>query len=333
MLVGDPEAIPYEFEQRLAVQFAVGRIAFDTPEDYARYARSVVAAESEQPAGPPRSPQAALWGARHPGDRATELMTHHLTGPLATRLPELSQGWTFTTALGAEATRDRLLRLLGGEETPSLLFTSCHGLAFPENDSRQLCHQGALLCSDWPGRQAWQGPIPREHYVSGCDVSADANVAGLIVFHFACFSAGTARTEPEAHRRFGWPERIAPRAFVSCLPKRLLAHPRGGALAVLGHVGRAWSTSFLWSGVGAQRQAFESAFYLLMQGYPVGAALEPFRLRSLEIAALSGAASDELAAADARGYAILGDPAVRIRRPAAGSRHTSAVFRSRQVRL
>jgi hypothetical protein len=312
LLVGDPEAIPYGFEQRLAIQFAVGRITFDSLEDYARYARGVVAAETEQPARPPRSLQAVLWGAEHPGDRATDMMIRDLTGPLAVRLPELSQGWTLATALGAEATRDRLLRLLGGEETPTLLFTSSHGLVFPETDPRQLRHQGALLCSDWPGPQAWQGRIPEEHYVSGCDVGAEANVAGLVAFHFACFSAGTAQAEPEAHRRFGWPERIAPRPFVAYLPQRLLAR---GALAVLGHVGRAWSASFVWPGVGAQRQTFESTLYLLMQGCPVGMALEPFRQRSLEIAALSGAAGDELAAADARGYAILGDPAVRIALP------------------
>jgi hypothetical protein len=208
-------------------------------------------------------------------------------------------------------------------------------MAFPLDDPRQLEHQGALLCQDWPGPVRWKGrPVPPEHYFSAEDVPPDANLRGLITFHFACYSAGTPEIEDFADPVFERPQRIAPHPFTSRLAQRLLGHPRG-ALAVLGHVDRAWTTSFsvLSSEVTTEvREApigtFESLFQRLMNGYPIGSATEYLNQRHAEIAVELGnlwadrenlQGTDQIlfsrmwrANNDARNFIVLGDPAVRL---------------------
>jgi DNA/RNA endonuclease G (NUC1)/V8-like Glu-specific endopeptidase len=293
LIVGDPEAIPFRFQYQLDVQYAVGRIWFDSLEEYACYAHSVVAAETGAVALPRR---AVFFGVRNGDDPATRLSADELVRPLGVELPNqlaaIGLSWTVEQVLAQDATKRRLSQLLGGSETPSLLFTASHGMGFPNGDPRQLPHQGALLCQDWPGPLAWRGrgPIPAEHYFAGDDVGDDARLLGLIAFHFACYGAGTPRWDDFAHAALGDRAEIAPHAFVAGLPRRLLGHPRGG--------------------------------------YPIGAALEFFNARYAELSAgltdeldeiRFGKTPDDWALAgmwtannDARSYVILGDPAVRL---------------------
>jgi len=327
LLVGEPEEIPYDVEHGLGVVHAVGRLALDSLEEQARYARSVVAAENGSVL---RGRSAAFFAPESPGDLPTELSSRHLVAPLARNLSGREKGkrrdrrWGVELCPPAEATRDELVRHLAREGGPAFLFTASHGISFPAGDPRQRAMQGALLCGDWPGPEGWQGPLARDFYFAAEDLGPEARVEGLLSFHFACHGLGTPRRDRFAALGDPAPCPLAPEAFVAALPRRLLAL---GALAVVGHVDRAWGFSFLWPGIGPQLAPFEEFLKRLLQGLPVGHALEVFHRRAGELsfhlaehlARDSREISDDdnladlwLATRDAGAYALCGDPAVRL---------------------
>jgi hypothetical protein len=357
LLVGSPEEIPYHVQYQLDVQYAVGRLHFDTIEEYACYAESVTEAEkdAEKDAEPragkdagkgpgtvrPGARTAAFFGVANPDDRATLASARHLVEPLA-RFVERDQarhGWQVRRFVAEQATKARLGALLA-DEAPALLFTASHGVGFSSNDPLQREHQGALLCQDWPGPRA--GAVSPDHYFAGDDIAASADLRGLIGFHFACFGAGTPKHDEFVRRALDQvePVGLAPQPFLARLPQRMLGRPRG-ALACVGHVDRAWSSSFLEAdprnagAVSPQLAVFESMLKRVLEGRRIGHAMDYFDLRYAELASdltsriegiqLYDEACDdaELArmwihASDARNYAVIGDPAVRLaHRPAA----------------
>lgn len=328
LIVGDPEKIPYVFQYQLDVAYAVGRIHFDTPADYAQYAQSVVRAERGEVT---LAKRATFFGVANPDDPNTQASADNLVKPLTETMRAAEPAWAFDSFTAQDATKARLESLLK-DETPAFLFTASHGAGFDLGDPRQMKHQGALVCQDWGGPVAMHGQsIPQTMYYAMDDVSSDAHVHGLIAFHFACFGAGTPRYDEFSHLKGGLRERtqIAPSSFLARLPKKLLAHPKGGALAVIGHVDRAWGSSFLWNKSVEQLSTFESALTRLLNGFPIGSAMEYFNERYGELAASLSSELENLklgknvdptelatvwtANNDARGYAVIGDPAVRLR--------------------
>lgn len=324
LIVGGPASIPFETQALLDVQYAVGRIDFDSLDDYSRYAKSVVAAES----GPPRrAPRVSLFGTCHADDPATALSSSQLLGALADSLVLPRPKWSLETCVGAPAGRERLAELVSGTGAPALLFAATHGIGFPCGDPLQRTRQGALLCQQWPGPEVWRGPIPPEFYYSADDVGAD--VSGLMALLFACYGGGTPAVDATSHHHLGAASGAAPKPFVAALPQRLLSR---GALAVVAQVGQAWSCSFT-SRSGAEVAIYASAIERLLAGDPIGLALEPFGARHAELAAelatiLADAGHEDVvsrsaaralgtlwtAATDARNFILFGDPAVRLPR-------------------
>ncbi len=334
LIVGNPDEIPFQFQYQLDVQYAVGRIDFgDDLAAYEHYARNVAAAEQ---ANFVQSPTVTFFAVRNPGDQATEMSATRLVEPLYNHFKDktLDIPWRFNFVPPEAATKRQLLDLMKQGAAPAFLFTASHGLEFDcREPEMQRQNQGALLCSDWNGRA---GPISQDWYVSGQDIRNNDQVGlqGAIAFFFACYGAGTPLYDEYYKQEFKTKGKIiAERPFVADLPKAMLSLSQRGALAVVGHLERAWGTSFLGEAKSAPRSiksehvaVFESAIERLLTGHPLGSAMEYFNVRyaalSTELTVTLDSPVDpnprELAALwtannDARGYLIIGDPAVRLR--------------------
>ena len=305
------------------MQYGVGRIYYENLEDYSRYANSVVQAETQKFA---RAKKAAFFGTSNPGDRATNMSATQLIQPLAAQMKNQYKDWAVDLIDSANATKANLANYMGGKNAPSLLFTASHGMSFKLGDNRLQRHQGAILCQDWPGPAA-RIPIDDKLYFSADDIPADADVFGMFAFVFACYGGGTPKADNFYRQAFGAQKDIAPYAFMAQLPLKLLAHPKGGALGVFAHVERAWGSSIVWDGAVADVETFDSMVDALLNGKPAGAATEYFNQRYAEISTmlteeLDNTApdnQDDLKLAgmwtsnnDARNYAFIGDPAVRL---------------------
>lgn len=331
MLVGSPEQLPMSFQYTLDIFWAVGRLHFPSIAEYACYAKSVF--EYETADLPPQQRKlAALFATDHPFDAATKMFTAGVAQPLLkgdTVNSPLGQDQRFKLEpiLGLEATKDNLATLLRGKRDsgmPAMLLSGTHGMAFRSDDERLPQCQGALVCQDWAGF----GQISEKDWFSANDLPADSAIHGMIHFLFACYGGGwekfdTFRTGPN-----GTAAQIAGAASLSRLPQAMLTHPKGGALAVLSHIDRAWSYSFTTDQNRPQSDGIRDVMTAILLGWPIGHAMDQFNVRwsaiSVELAdALRDIKDQKITARDlgrkwimrddARNYSILGDPAVRLR--------------------
>ncbi len=321
LIVGDPRTIPFRFQYELDVQYAVGRIHFDRPEDYARYAEGILAAEKGNIR---RSRELAFFCVSH--DNITAAARERLVEPLIETTLSGRNDWTKRLAIGEAASKAELSSILNGGSAPAILFSSSHGLKYELDDKRQLCNQGAILCQDWPGPHRLGTPIDPDFYFRADDLSPDSDLNGLIALMFACYSAGTPSFDNFSISAMSKPSRIAPYPFVSNLAKRLLSQ---GALGLVGHVDRAWDFSFnTFINDGTDIEYFDSLLKTLIDGDTIGAAMEYVNHRYAQLAVLlSGLLIDQYesrrppashvaqmkrASIDARNYILIGDPAVRL---------------------
>jgi len=332
LIVGAPSRMPYEFNYLMDVDYAVGRLSFDTPDEYRRYVESVI--EYETSTNVPNGKTAVLFGTKHPLDRATQLSCEQLVQPLAGEAEGTSiieqVDFAKCCFIAQEATKANLNEVFcpsPGTKPPAMLFTATHGIEFKKGEPNQLGTQGALLCQDWR-----RGGMSNKYYYAAADLPDDAQVHGMITFHFACYGGGTPLRDNFPRQAGQEPPEIADKPFVAMLPKRLLAHPRGGALAVVGHIERAWGCSITGMSSRAGRSQvlpFKNTIGYVLTGKPVGYAVKDFNERTASLSTyLSELLEDvryheevsdrELASTwlgrnDARNYIIVGDPAVHLR--------------------
>ena len=332
LFVSCPTRIPYQFAQTIDAEYCVGLLDLPDAAAYERYVDGVIAYETSAPVLNRR--EIVYFGTKHPFDDATILSAEYLVKPLSAGLPSRSQkpiadecGFAQRVLVAADANRKMLCDVLSANTNPqpAILFTATHGMVWPSGHEQQAAGQGALLCQEWNGL----GKMMPAHYLTAGDVPADAKLQGLIAFLFACYGAGTPLEDRFAHDAGTAPPAIAPRAFASLLPMRLLTHEAGGALACIGHIERAWGFSIVGQTNDPQLGPFRRALWRLMHGQPVGLAVQEFndkcatasvQLANLLEKAYVGRPVDDaqLTATwaernDAEGYIVIGDPAVRLR--------------------
>ena len=314
LLVGDPAELPHGFELDLGVPYAVGRLAFENVEDYAAYAQRVVAAEDRSLRR--AETHSTVFAPVHPDDPPTAACAEHLAGPLAELLRRQT---SCTSIIGGQATRAALLEQI--QAGPDLLVAAGHSTVFGPEVSCQRQRQGAVICADWPGPVQWEKGIPPEHAVAAEDLPPGALQDGIALL-FGCHTAGTPYRDVFDGVLHEEARDLTAKPFVAALAQRLLGRD-GGALAVVGHVGRAFEASFVWRGV-RQIGAFEDTLQALIDGRRLGEALDGFGQRFADLAIIwsrsrmAPEATDKdplslwRAFHDARSWSLIGDPAVRL---------------------
>jgi hypothetical protein len=157
--------------------------------------------------------------------------------------------------------------------------------------------------------------------VAAVDLPEGALPGGIAIL-YGCHTVGTPMRDPYENQDLQQAEELTSRPFVAALARRLLGR-EGGALAVVGHVGRAFEASCHWRGAN-QSAALEDSVYALLEGKRLGEALDGFGQRFADLsvawigAQLGSGAEDPdpldlwVAMHDARSWSLLGDPAVRL---------------------
>ena len=138
----------------------------------------------------------------------------------------------------------------------------------------------------WSHRTGARGqPLEPDHYVTGSDIPADADLRGTMVFLFACFGGGCPSSDSYYFTDKGERIALAPEPLVAQLPQTLL---RRGALAVIAHIDRAFSYAFEDVMGTPQAQLLRSPLDLLAKGKRVGLAADPLNSQWSALAAQLG---------------------------------------------
>ena len=321
LIVASPEEISFEFQYELDLYWGVGRLWFENADDFERYAQSVV--DYETASQVPSSRKLVFFAPDYGGadNGASKELCDSLVNPLISAGLGQNKKFKLQSYVGATATKSKLNDILTASDpdgTPALLFTGSHGLMVAPDKAWLADFQGAIMCQEWNG----QPPLPDTYYAAQ-DLPQNAKVHGMVHFMFDCYGLGWPENDTYSYQH----PKISPKPMMARLPQALLGR-ENGALAVLGHIDRAWSYSYQADGHQPQDQSFKDVLTKLMGGYRFGNATDQFNLRwaalTIQLAATrqkmqttrgleKQALYQWIARDDARNYILHGDPAIRLR--------------------
>lgn len=304
LIVASPRRISFEFQRILGVEYGVGRLHFESVQELARYAQGVVAQERR---GEEPEPRRAVVFAPSTVDPAGE--------PLDLEAVSSQEGWQVQRLEGEEAGRERLLEAMRGAGEPALrlLVAVTEGWVGSSEMPIRRDVDGALRCHRDPA----SGAAEVAEWVTASDVDG-ARVEGSVLVLLAAHSVGMPGDETGLEPR------------IAALPQCLLAHPAGGADAVIGRVGPGWRRD------GASQHPWLADLVgALVGGLPVGLALQQLRTRYASLATELAAELDRVQMGarhdpahlaglwternNLRDLVVLGDPAARLTSPKASS--------------
>lgn len=330
LLVGGPDQIPFRFQSLLAGCAAVGRVQFDSLDDLSVYVRKVI--ELEKRHDPVVGRNCVLFAPDGGVLDATHFSHRYMAQPLSGQFRDLR--FRVEQLLAVDATKQRLIDALI-DASPALVYTASHGVAASSSSlSIQKQVNGGVCCQHAPGDNisTW--------LFTADDVPVDRPfLEGSVFFQFACYGYGTPAESDFAHW-VGGTEFNSSDDFVSALPKRLLAHPRG-PIAYIGHVDAAWLHGFadpddpyILDAWQERMSPFRYSINSLFIAAPVGRALMEMNRRYNFCNSLLTNTFDRLergrlriedvrqsliqtfiTRSDAQNYMLLGDPGTHLRIP------------------
>jgi hypothetical protein len=286
LILGGPDLVSWDFQQRLALDIFVGRLAFPDRAGYEAYANKVVKYERMKAEDGAR----ALFYTVRDGTAATNAGHAGLMLPSVETARKGMGGGTFNAKeidflndRGDNVGQSDLLEAVA-VPTPTMLFSISHGLGAPRKGWGSLEEQHRFQ-----GAMSFGGGQRLTHE----DVANRSFLPGGAWFFFACLGAGT--PSESAYRHWlqklkeisyfaGSPDAVLaslPRPdelpFVSRLPQAALANEQG-PLSIVGHVDLAWTFSFqeysIKDGkrVTRNKARFHDIFRSLVDGGRMGAA-------------------------------------------------------------
>ncbi|HSR70592.1 MAG TPA: hypothetical protein VLU25_21880 [Acidobacteriota bacterium] len=316
LLVGDCRQIPFPVQTSFPLAYNVGRLPLSSAEEYAAYAQAAVDNELSRQLRPRR---VALAGSNGGNSGRLVPPVEDLMEAVERAIIRARPSWDAMTLTQGLTTQERLSRLLSGtSETPSLLLASGRGVCSVSEGASDLL--GALVCCDYV-----DGKLGLEHVFDQGKVPEEAPLNGLLILLQGSFTAGRP-AHPLLDQML---ERPPADALDAALPRRLLGHRAGAALAVVGHCENSWLHLAARSRPDEWAESMTDLLQALLGRQRVGAALQQYRRHCCRLAKVleedSGTDSEEgrqrlieawALRQEARNWILMGDPASRL--PVAG---------------